>query len=365
MKPDVPRSWSFEYLRRLALVLVSTVVALGVCEGALRLFSSEFAPYVSRSNQPCVYVEDSMLGYRYRSNATGWMRRNFEIDSAVKINSIGFHGPESDASAQRLPRILVVGDSLTAGLHVPASNTWTKVLESQRKEPAQVINVAIDGTGTDTHLMLAQQYVPVYRPDILVLAFYENDVGDMTRPKQYRECYKRAVLAYENHDQREQLRRYVDEQSPTRTSRWLFDHSYLFRLATKTIGSKNQVLLYSNFISPSRIGMSLPKRALRPHRLDERLSKFKELSDQYNFRLFIIPVPVKFSIAESIRVLRKHASAEVLQELQVIDVSNPLMSELASQNAAYEDLFWRFDGHFNERGHEVFGKVVARLLSEG
>jgi len=358
----------------IATLLIASFSAL-LLELSLRLFRMDLAPLLSVSHQPCLYIEDERYGYRYQPNGTDVISRYFEMNNVVTMNSRGFHDREhAPAGDNRIHRILVIGDSFTAGLHVPTGDVWTQVLEKSLNQPAsasrfEVVNLGIDGTGTDIHELVLKDNLPVYKPDTVILAFYENDIGDLTRPKLYKSCYRGNVLVYQNGDQRKSLRDYIDEHSPGTIVRWLFDKLYIVRLPVnlyKRSGRRIDALflLDSNYLFPSAIGVRRWSWGELPHRIDDHLRDLAALSERYDFRLLIVPVPTKNSITESLSVLRESASSGVLAELEVVDISVPLQGIVSNDGLEYQDLFWRYDGHFNSVGNDVFGRAVFQVLNE-
>jgi lysophospholipase L1-like esterase len=294
------------------------------------------------------------------------------MENIVKINSKGFHDIDHRTGKLSYERkIVAIGDSFTAGIHVPIADTWTQVLDRELhkledKDSTDVVNFGLDGTGTDVHLLLLQQNLSAYEPDIVILAFFKNDVKDLQRNKRFRECYQGHVLVFESTHQKEELRRYVDTHMPDAKSLWLYDNSYVFRLAnwlSEYLLGAGQ-LLNSNYVTPSIANMHLPEPQVHHHNIDKYLVELKSLSIQHGFRLLIIPVPSKESKVRSLQVLTEHASPEVLADLVIIDISKQLELLLESRRIVYRDLFWKHDGHFNALGHEIFGAAVAMAIQE-
>jgi lysophospholipase L1-like esterase len=294
------------------------------------------------------------------------------MENIVKINSKGFHDIDHRTGKLSYERkIVAIGDSFTAGIHVPIADTWTQVLDRELhkledKDSTDVVNFGLDGTGTDVHLLLLQQNLSAYEPDIVILAFFKNDVKDLQRNKRFRECYQGHVLSFENTHQKEELRRYVDTHMPDVKSWWLYDNSYVFRLANwlsaNLLGAGQ--LLNSNRVTPSIVNMHSPKPQVHDHNIDKYLVELKSLSIQHGFRLLIIPVPSKKSKVRSLQVLTEHASPEVLADLEIIDISKQLELLLESRRIVYRDLFWKHDGHFNALGNEIFGAAAATVIQE-
>jgi len=324
-------------LRKYFLMLfVGSLITVALLEISLRTLKFQLAPLISTSHQPCLYVEDDRYGYRYEPNKSDGIFRYFEMDNLVTTNSAGFHDVEHELEkGSGNSRILVVGDSFTAGLHVPTNNVWTRVLErslgSQVAESQfEVINLGIDGTGTDIHKLVLEDYLPIYEPDIVIVAFYENDI---------------AIV------------------------RWLFDNVYAFRLPVIAIKRSGRrvaplFLLDSNYIYPSAIGVRRWHWGNLPHNIDDRLNEIKDLSEKFDFQLFVIPVPTKNSMTESLGILRNAASSDVLGNIHVVEIEPYLEQVLQADNKQFADLFWRYDGHFNSTGNEYFGKAVSRALQQ-
>jgi hypothetical protein len=355
-----------KHVRNITLLLIIVFASLFLLETSLRLLRFQLVPLVSQSNFPYIYVEDSQTGYRYAPNSTGRIHRNFEMDNVVKINSKGFHDIEHTAvQLSDKHKIVAIGDSFTAAVHVQVEDTWTQVLGRELRQlddetSTEVVNLGLDSTGTDIQLMLLRQKLATYEPDIVILAFYRNDIRDLQRRKRFRECYEGYVLTFESEDQKEELRLHVDTNRPGSTSRWLFDNIYLFRLANWLLGTGE--LLSSNNVSPSILNKHIPSPQFQPHNIDKYLMDLKYLSEKQNFRLLIIPVPAKDSATDSLQVLTSHASPEVLADLEIIDISKQMDDLLENKGLDYSDLFWTYDGHFNEAGNELFGAAVATVL---
>ena len=103
----------------------------------------------------------------------------------VEINSDGLRDREyaRDKAADTF-RILVLGDALTAGLQVPAEDTYPKRLEAllagvHPQGRTEVVNAGIPGYGTADELRYLETFGARWKPDLVVLAFYGgNDVGN-------------------------------------------------------------------------------------------------------------------------------------------------------------------------------------------
>ena len=180
---------------RLTLALASTIVALLVAEGILRL-----ARYLSEDRRPLevqlqsarAQAQSSMhdlkvgdivqpsrhagIVYELRPNVRGRF-----MGQPVVINSQGLH--DYEYSRRKEPgtfRIVGVGDSSLFGWGVPFENIGLKVLERRlnqelRAQKFEVINFGVPGYNTAMEAETFVQRCLEYAPDLVLLNFNTND----------------------------------------------------------------------------------------------------------------------------------------------------------------------------------------------
>lgn len=215
------------------------------------------ARIVGINHMPCIYTKDELTGFKYIPNSRGWYHRNFEMDNTVIINSMGYHDVErkNNQDRKRL-HIAIIGDSITAAMEVPVLSTWTQVLEMKLNENTQslteVINLGLDGTGTDIQKNILENYLQSNKVNLVILAFYENDVVDMQVKKTFREIYDDFVLIYQNEEQKEKLIKYLNKNRYSHPVCWLYKHNYFFRAITNRSGRSRLLRKKSYF--PQRSG---------------------------------------------------------------------------------------------------------------
>ncbi len=318
------------------------------------------------TQEPCIYREDAELGFRYLENASGRVVRNEEIDNLVRINSTGFHDAEHarDAAPGTL-RVLAVGDSFTAAIHVAVERGWTQTLERELGgklgRPVEVINLGIGGTGTETHLRLLEQYVPVYRPDVVVLAFYRNDVRDLRRKRRHMSCHEDYVLVYHDAEQKRRLIEFYETRRPSAESWERFERWYLYRIIARM--QSNGAFFRSNHLSPSRIGMEVDDKRPSPPRLEPLLHQILDLARRQRFAFFLVPVPAKGDPESSLRALRENVSAETFALLPLLNPQLPLEAIREREGLRPDDLYWRWGHHMNAIGYGALGEAIAQLLA--
>lgn len=165
-------------IQNLLLVLGSFIVALSLAEIVLRVALP--APITWKYPQES-YLFDAEIGHTLRPK-----QQAFTHDKAVSINSQGLRDVEySLKTAKHVTRILALGDSQTFGNGINIESTWPKQLEVKLNGQTgagdfEVLNAGIPATDTWQHDILLQRLISIYRPDIVVLAFYVNDI--VTKP---------------------------------------------------------------------------------------------------------------------------------------------------------------------------------------
>jgi len=133
-------------MRRLALLLGSTVVALLVAESGLRLFAADAFP--ARSRRPL----------------TGWESEEYrQFDPAAERSAPG-------------RRILVLGDSFLAKPAGPEPDRrFPTLLAGRLGERATFRTLASQGWGTDQELLAFLEKGKAWAPDVVRLAFCANN----------------------------------------------------------------------------------------------------------------------------------------------------------------------------------------------
>lgn len=131
---------------------------------------------------------DRVRGWGLRPGAHGW--GGGEAKQYIRINSDGFHDREH--TVQKPPatlRIAVLGDSYVEAMNVPLERAFPAVLERRlshcvaSSKRIEVLNFGVSGYGTAQELLTLRERVWKYNPDIILLAFYTgNDFFDNYRP---------------------------------------------------------------------------------------------------------------------------------------------------------------------------------------
>jgi lysophospholipase L1-like esterase len=221
---------------RLALVasLGGLAVALLLVEGLVRLAFDEAV-------QPR-YVIDP--GYGVRANQPNVRTRHYvpgDYDVAISTNSAGMRG-RREYPVERVPgkrRILVLGDSFTFGYGVNDDEVVSAVLEDLLNErasaSAEVLNLAVSGFGQAEELVTWENRGKAYRPDVVVLFYFENDIGNNAVSRLYQPGPDGLpVRTGADFLPGSSLQERLFAFPPTR---WLFEHSEAWNLVRNRLSS--------------------------------------------------------------------------------------------------------------------------------
>jgi lysophospholipase L1-like esterase len=175
-------------LANLLLAAASLLVTLGLLELSLRYVRSRRPGGKERDEFSAYQVHDPLLGWRDKPGAEAtFQRREYEV--TIKINDLGFRdSPRGYQPAPGVFRVLVLGDSFVEGYTVPLEQVVSKVLESRLDGPdcrAEVLNAGVSAYSTDQEFLLYKEEGTRYRPQVVALFFYYNDVLHNLRTHYY------------------------------------------------------------------------------------------------------------------------------------------------------------------------------------
>ena len=155
-------------MRRRAVFLLSPLLALLVCEGAVRYYQGA-VPAPSDSS----YLPDAAAGYRLRPSPPG-----ADPASNDHVNALGFRDREHPL--RRPPgtrRILGVGDSFVYGA-VPPRLNFLRIAQTELARtlpadapPVEMILMGCPGWNTDSEAGIVAALGPALEPDLVVLCF--------------------------------------------------------------------------------------------------------------------------------------------------------------------------------------------------
>ena len=166
---------------RAAVDLIASLVFFAVILGAGELALRWFGP---QPDEGYVHekLPDSPRLYRPKPGAVGTAGGD-----EFRINSLGMR--DKEYAVEKPPgvaRIAILGDSFTFGNGVPEEATFANVLEaslnaSRDDTTYEVMNFGVKGYDTGQELATLREVALPLEPDLIVVAYYLNDVGNPER----------------------------------------------------------------------------------------------------------------------------------------------------------------------------------------
>lgn len=165
-------------LQNLALLAVSCGVVLLGLELAARVERASRGGGKERNERLEYMVHDPRLGWRMRPGAkVVYDRREYRVD--VEVNALGLRDvPREPARRPGVARVLALGDSFLEAYSVALDAAVTRVAERSLAKscPAEVWNAGVGGYSTDQEYLYYVDRARPWRPDLVLLFFFYNDV---------------------------------------------------------------------------------------------------------------------------------------------------------------------------------------------
>ena len=200
-----------------ALLFGSVFLTLLLLEGIFRLFDVRFSSYHPISGF-CRY--DEILGWRLVPDREGLFKgKGFSVQVEQSEQGLRdrFYPWEREANRKR---ILVLGDSVVWCWGVEMSDCFTEVV-ADALPMTDVIAAGVPGYGTAQEVLLYEQELARFRPDLVLLLFVSNDLSDNFEER------KRPL--FELRDGNLVLGNVPVPRRKSMRKEWLQAHSALFR----------------------------------------------------------------------------------------------------------------------------------------
>lgn len=332
----------------LGLAVTSLAMMLAAGELVFRTWSGSYATYLetneSRSYE-LQYHHTSPARYHVFSPNVSYTTPRQEFAFPRTTNSLGL--PERELPVEKAGgefRIMALGDSYTEGMGTSYDETWLKVVE--RRAAAAMpdcrvtsFNAGVSGSDPWYELVLLEDKLLVYAPDVVFVAINASDVNDVII---------RGGAERFGADG-------VTRPRPTPWWEWIYGVSFLARHVVHDVLGYNSL-----FIKTSR--WQDARRDAGQHLL-AAVERFRRLSHERGFRLVVVIHPDKQEAARR-RYERGFQvfvdAAEALPDLDVVDVLARWKASGMLDRAG--SLYWPIDGHNTAAGYKALGDVVADHL---
>jgi hypothetical protein len=386
-------------LSRLSLILFGFLVGLAALELGFRILYPDPSPKLV--NQGLQFHETYRLAFKPGSEGWNTSLRG-EYSTYIKINQKGLRGQEYPyAKAEGVFRILVLGDSFTAGLQVSEAETFPKLLEAQlnQSDPQpkfEVINAGVTGYGTDNQLAYFSHEGYKYQPDLVILAFFSgNDLTDNIWHSIYELKEGRLTPVPPARREESLTPNWAKEGSLFKNTRnFLYTHSRLYSVSIEllTLSAVQKLPALAHWlVSLGLVEITQPLvnygniYAFR-YLPDEAWQKSEALLLALNqaveargSRLLVVILPDELDVDDHRRqeVLAAYAGLTKPQALAGPPPAERLAGILRQHDIVYisllpalkahyqtdqTPLYYRYDGHWTPAGHRLAGQAIYEYL---
>jgi hypothetical protein len=156
-------------------IAASVSLTLLALEVGLRILHKPF----TENWKPQEYARaqfDPEIGWTYRPNQSSWV--DFVAGQPpvlVHHNEIGARVPsEGTHYDEAVPTLILVGCSYTMGFGLPYEETFAGYLESIPSFPFQVVNLGVEGYGTDQSMQILKRHFDSFDTKIVVFTYTEG-----------------------------------------------------------------------------------------------------------------------------------------------------------------------------------------------
>lgn len=292
----------------------------------------------------------------------------------LKFNKRGFRGKNFPKKKSKdVKRIMILGDSYTAGLDYPYDEIFTTLLETQLNQEDQkyeVMNVSCPAWGTDQHYAYWIKEGIKYQPDYLIIMMSPNDM---------REMYNKKLIHFDNNNLRLQQ---ADLPWKEKWGWYLACRFSLFQYLQKKVLKTD----YGNFFKifhyyPVNYGKKDSTDWDAPIFLKE---PFKEVEETYvlfekilneiiasgnkiGAKLLLCKLPIKVEFDGSYET-EEHAPEKITEMIEQVAKRNQIpllnLNQILKKEADPLHVFMSWEYHYNKAGHDFVGKHLFPFFKE-
>lgn len=349
----------------LALVAVLLLVmGLGALEMAVRVIHPDTILI------PSAFRDDAVAGFRYQPGLDG-IHRTPEYRTRLITNTRGLRGAEFAREPQPgVTRVLALGDSFTAGVGVEESQAWPRVLERRlgsQGRKVEVINAGVGGWGLDNALSFLTGEGLGYRPKVVVLGLFENDISLAPLPSYLYRLQGRALAPHKSCEPRHSALRRLVRLVPGYGL--LAQYSYLLNRLRMGAANHyhNQMMDGGQEDGIAMAGTPPPDQltsqaGLRPL-YKQVIIRMAEVCHRAGVWLVVMVIP---SQEQMRKALRTGSPPLLLVELgQFLDTQKitrlDVLPKLSGRPVS--SLYYPKDGHFTPLGQRLAGQALAPVVA--
>lgn len=331
-----------------------------------------------------------------------WISDPDRFEFVHTLNLYGFRGPTfSIAKPPDRQRVVFIGDSLTEGFGADDEHTIPKLVERQMGGRIESINLGVAAAGFAEYSAIAKVSLPLLKPDVVVLAIYQNDFpasGDtasasVPMPVPASAWQSRFLTIVDSLSRKAPLPTRFHQGSyaffrpaPDPTNPMSGRTPEQARAQTKAADALVTAAFEGRF-NPFLLGAPRPTEESLKLRLDEHngaipyLRAIKAAADAVGAKLLLVYIPLHVTVSDyyyaSWNELGEHFKASSLtglefrqQQAHLQSCANELGVEFLDTTSPIEQLeraethlYHRYDSHMNADGYGAVANLIGQRLN--
>lgn len=342
-----------KFLYATIVAIISVALAVAAVEIFFKTFP-QLLPTQFTHVQQTTY--DPVVGSKLRPN----YEINLEIGDGTSYNvktvdlgfeNIGFRDDGIDGDVYGV----TLGDSFTFGEGVNMSDTWTEILE--RETGRDFVNMGVSGHGTEHELRFLREYGSKLEPEVIIVMFHENDFGNnhgliTTQAQGVRNFLRENFVTYE-------VLKFVlgNKDLPTNQDAIVykdenFEFDFFPRWWWKKSDSESEITKFGEDVT------------------EKDFSEMKRIADSVGAEILVVTVPPKENIyshliADRVDITEYdlgYPTRRALEICNIVEIDCLDLTPVLIEKGSDEQLYFRVDGHLNERGNEVAAEAILEFL---
>ena len=306
----------------------------------------QWAP--AREERVVFWTYSELLGWEHSPNQRGlFNHQNFSVD--VVINSYGMRDDEYFMERTEKRRMLVLGDSFGWGFGVGHQERFSEILENTHSD-WEIINASVSGYGTDQNFLFLKEKGIDFKPDVVLLLFYENDFENNIHAKEY--WYFKPFFVVEGVNLKLQ-----NMPVPKATIRQRLDRFFLGRtyLGPRLYFTLRRLKSLVNSMIKSRRVATREKNSVGEQTMYDvthhLITAMNELSRKAGSQFVLVSIPMNVEKRTWLQKIAEKGSIPYLQ----------LDEYFESKGASVK---FPHDGHWNADGHAIAANAIDEFLRE-
>jgi len=294
--------------------------------------------------------------------------------NVLHTNSVGFAGREyAYEKPQNTTRIMVIGDSFIEGKSIQAEKLLTTFLEDDLNAGGKIIEVIPRGTSswaTENEVLYLKNEGIRYNPDVVVIAFFANDVMDNFDKKLY-------TLGPDGK---------LQDNTPFKFTLWQTSQIWCrsvselcgfvrFKIYPLIFGEGRTNNFYWGIARDLVVGNTTQETSMNIDETKQILEEFLRLSKEKGFKPILLIIPFKEQVdSESMeKSLAQNGispdDVDIMKTNRIIaDIGNKIGLDVLDPTQFLIEknkdgkVYYAADAHLNARGNEVLAEYLATRL---